>query len=131
MAHVAASYSVVTTDPIELLVGGDTDRTLEFTVPKDAVLAGSPMIVTFLLLLSVNNLHMTISIDGNIVSDREYTDGAERCIQELATDVSVDQSSKTMTFTVLRGSAVFTDVLLWFRRDTTDDEGLVNPISPF
>lgn len=83
-----ASYSVVTTTPVVLLVGGDTDRTLEFTVPKDAVLAGSPMIVTFLLLLS-NDLNMTIAIDGTVVSDRKYTNGAERSIQEFATDVSV------------------------------------------
>jgi hypothetical protein len=84
------------------------------------------MIVKYLLVLSLNNLHMTIDIDGAVVSDRQYTDGPERCIQEIAVDIPVAPLQKEMTFTVLRGEVLFSNVVLWFQRDARADAGTVS-----
>ena len=73
------------------------------------------MVVTFLL-VSTRDLTLRIELYGAVVSDRDYTDGAERTVHEIATDVPVAGNARyTMTFTVLRGDVEFSDVVLWFQ----------------
>jgi hypothetical protein len=129
MPGIVADYIVVHTGPVRLRVGADTDRTFQVPLPGTedvTVVKPLPMIVSYFLLLSVNNLHMTIDIDGITVSDRQYTNGPERCIQQIAVNIPADPLRKAMTFRVLRGEALFSDVVLWFQRDARADEGLVS-----
>lgn len=116
---VVADYKVVRIPPVRLRVGGDTDRTFGFVLPdKTETGVNSPKVVSFLL-ISSDDLDMRITIDDTIVSSRQYANGPERCIQEIVTGVS-SAVEKTMTFTVLRGEAYFSDVVLWFQRRTTE-----------
>jgi hypothetical protein len=116
---IVADYKVIKgANPVRLRVDGGAVRSFEFVLPQ-AIQAGgardAPMILTFLL-VSRNSLHLTIAIDGAIVSDHKYTNGTERCIQEVVTEIPADPLRKTMTFTVLEGEAVFRNAVLWFQR---------------
>jgi hypothetical protein len=75
--------------------------------------------VTFFL-ISSNNLRMRIDLNGTLVSDRQYTNGAERCIQDLVKDVSFPNEfvDNKLTFAALQGEVLFSDVVLWFQRNT-------------
>jgi hypothetical protein len=122
MAGIVANYAVSTADASMLLeVGGDTERSLEFLLPSDVVAADSPMVVTFLLGSSVNSLSMRILLNGTLVSASEYRDDlSERSIHELV-NISDPRSRNTMTFTVFRGRATISDVVLWYQRDARPD----------
>jgi hypothetical protein len=114
---IVGDYKVIKPGPVRGKPGGDTDRTFEFDLPKAIAVPGAPdhMIVTFLL-VSSNNLHMTIDIDGTAISDRQYTNGPERSIQEIAVNIPAAPLRKAMTFRVLRGEVRFSNVVIWFQR---------------
>jgi hypothetical protein len=114
---VVADYKVIKIGRVRMRVGADTDRTFEFKLPADPT-SVEPAIVTFLL-VSSNDLHMQIEFNGTVISDRKYTNGAERSIQEVAENIPVPVSNRnTITFTLLQGEVLLRDIVLWFRRVT-------------
>ena len=118
MAEVLSDFLAVKIGRVRMSVAADTRRTFLFTLPE-VIPEDFPMIVTFLL-VSSNDLHMRIEFNGTVISDREYTNGPERSIQEFANHVSFTTNiddGNAMIFTVLRGEILFRDVILWFRRE--------------
>jgi hypothetical protein len=116
MRGIVAAFEPIKIGRVQLGVGADTDLTFEFDLPRRTIVWDLPMIVTFLL-VSLNDLHMRIELNGTVISDREYTNGAERSIQEIAEGISAAVGNRnTMTFTVLRGEVSFSDVALWYQR---------------
>jgi hypothetical protein len=112
MGEIVAYYTAIKIGKVRMGVGS---RTFEFKLPHDTS-GDSPLIVAFHL-ISSNDLHMQIAFNGTVFSDRRYTNGAERCIQDLANHVSFSTSDRnTLVFTVLRGEVSFSDVVLWLRR---------------
>ena len=115
MRGIVAAYTPINIGRVRLGVGGDTDRTFKFVLPRPET-KNFPAIVTFLL-VSSNDLHMRIELNGIVISDRRYTNAAERSIQEIAEGITVaDDNRNTMTFTVLQGEVFFSDVVLWYQR---------------
>jgi hypothetical protein len=118
MAGVVADYTVIVLGNVRLLVGGPASRPFKFNLPAGAT-QRFPVVVTFLLAYS-KDLHMRVELNGAIVSDRRYTNGPERRIQDLANaplnlaNVPL-KDRNTMIFTVLQGEAVFKDVVMWFQ----------------
>jgi hypothetical protein len=112
MAEILAEFLAVKIGRIRMSVAADTRRKFVFRLPPK-VSKDNPMIVTFLL-VSSNDLRMQIEFNGTVISDRQYTNGPERSIQEFANHVSFTTADNDMIFTVLRGEAVFRDVILWF-----------------
>jgi hypothetical protein len=115
---IVADYKAIMMGHVRLRVGGDTDRTFEFDLPKMSV-KDVPVMVTFFL-ISSNDLRMRIDLNGALVSDRQYTTGPERAIQDLVTSVTFprDFVDNKLTFAVLQGEVHFSDVVLWFQRNT-------------
>jgi hypothetical protein len=112
MAAIVARYTVIVIGNVRLLVGGAASRTFKFTLPAGAT-QRFPVVVTFLLAYS-NDLHMRVELNGALVSDRRYTNGPERRIQDLAS-VPLEDLGNNMIFTVLQGEVVFKDVVMWFQ----------------
>jgi hypothetical protein len=120
MTTIAADYQPIHIGHVRLSVGADVDRTFEFRLPPETSDDDSPMIVAFHL-ISSNDLHMQIALNGTVFSDRQYTNGAERWIYDLANHVSFSTSDRnTLVFTVLRGEVSFSDVVLWSKREAFD-----------
>ena len=112
---ITADYVAAKAGRVRLAVGADTDRTVEVDLP-DRALSGRPMLLTFLL-VSSNDLHLRIDLNGVLVSDRRYATAAERCIQELALGVPVvPRTPNRLVLTALQGEVLLRDVVLWFQR---------------
>lgn len=122
MTSVVADYQPVHIGRLRLGVGADIDRTFRISLPVETS-AEAPMIVTFLL-VSSDDLHLRIEFNGTVVSDRQYTHGPERSIQEFANHIAFSTSGpNTLTFTILRGEGLFSDIALWSRRAAADSGG--------
>jgi hypothetical protein len=115
MAGIVADYNVVSRGKTELKVGGDIDKDFPFDLPGQT--KDSRTVVSFFL-ISSDNLQMTVDIDGTEVSDRSYTNGAERCIQDVAPpELHISPGPHKMNFKVSQGEVAFSDVVLWFQRE--------------
>lgn len=119
MSGIVADYKAIVINRVRLRAGAEGTRPFEFFLPGLARVEEFPVIVTYFL-VSSNDLHMRIELNGTTVSDRKHANGPERCIQELARGIEVpERKPNVMLFTVLRGEVLFSDVVLWFQRNAS------------
>lgn len=117
MAGIVADYRAIAIGDVRAQVGPDIDRVFEFDLPG-TLSRVDPVIVSFLLVFSAD-LRMRIELNGIVISDRQYTNGVERCIQDIARDIPFFEENRgnRLVFTVLQGEVIFSDVVLWFQRE--------------
>jgi hypothetical protein len=62
-----------------------------------------------------HNLRLKINVNGNETFDHSPGGGSERCIQRVVGPV-VKGGDNEITFTVVIGEAIMSDVVIWFQR---------------
>jgi hypothetical protein len=123
MAGIVADYKVIKDGPVVLRAGNDIDVTFEFSLPRFPIAPDEPAIISFLLLGS-NNLRLKFVLNGTDVSDRIYSAGPERCIQDVIQPRAIQGGTNQMTLIAVTGEVRLSSLVLWFQRNA-DDTGKV------
>jgi hypothetical protein len=106
----ASKFAVIFDGRIQLAVGGDIDRTLDFNLRGVFGAVTQPAII-FFNLANALALDMSIRLNDRILS-RRYLRGPERSVHEVI-GPAVHSGANQLTFRVQEGSCPISDIVLW------------------
>ncbi len=105
----ASQYAVVLDSPLSLAVGGDIDRTFDFTLGP---VFGGAAIVSFLLVRAED---LTLQVTWNDLDfTRDYAPGPERSVHEVI-GPAARRGANRLTLLVHQGSCRISDLVVWFQ----------------
>jgi hypothetical protein len=123
MGANVADFSVIRDRAFALDVNGLDSERINFDFRAN-FLADLDGIVTFMIRTS-NDLRLRIDINNTPIAEEDIVDGNfERLYQEVFPMSSISFGGifglgrQEATFTALRGSGSFSDVVVWYRRDS-------------
>jgi hypothetical protein len=107
----ASQFAVVLDSPLTLGVGGDIDRTFDFTI-HSGPFGGEPALVSFLLIRADDLVLQVTWNDLNFT--RDYGPGPERSVHEVI-GPAARKGANRLTLRVHQGSCRISDLIVWYQ----------------